>query len=132
MYSVRHFGVCWLGIIRYMLHPYCFSSNGISVKSSRDVTCTLLSLAYYPCLYTFLYCHPYFYHQFYSIVFYACIDPFLPPYRGGKYMHCLWATPTLQSILFTNMFHFQQIIFRMMYQCGLIKCRNNNNQAHLH
>ena len=26
-----------VGIIRYMLHPYCFSSNGISVKSSRDV-----------------------------------------------------------------------------------------------
>ena len=24
-----------------MLHPYCFSSNGISVKSSMDVTCTL-------------------------------------------------------------------------------------------
>ena len=28
----------------------------------------------YPCLYTFLYCHPYFILQFYSlkIVFYAC------------------------------------------------------------
>ena len=26
-----------LGIIKYMLHPYCFSSNGISVKSSRYV-----------------------------------------------------------------------------------------------
>ena len=24
-----------------MLHPYCFSSNGISVKSRMDVTCTL-------------------------------------------------------------------------------------------
>ena len=34
-----------VGIIRYnMLHPYCFSSNGNSMKSSRDVQCTLLSL----------------------------------------------------------------------------------------
>ena len=33
-----------VGIIRYMVHPYRFSSNGISVKSSRDVLCTLLSL----------------------------------------------------------------------------------------
>ena len=56
-----------------MLHPYCFSSNGISVKSSRDVRCALLSLAYHPCLYTFLYCHPYFNHQFYSNVFYTCV-----------------------------------------------------------
>ena len=39
------------------------------LKSSRDVTCTLLSLVYHPCLYTFLYWHPYFNHQFYSIVF---------------------------------------------------------------
>ena len=32
-----------VGIIRYMLHPYFFSSNGIiSVKRSRDFTCTLI------------------------------------------------------------------------------------------
>ena len=31
-------------VIVGMLHPYCFSSNGTSVKSSRDVRCTLLSL----------------------------------------------------------------------------------------
>ena len=45
-------------------HPHCFSSNDLPVKSSRDVIirCTLLSLAYYPCLDTFLYCHSYFYH----------------------------------------------------------------------
>ena len=61
-----------LGIIRYVLHPYCFSLKYYYLKSSRDIRCTSLSLAYYPCLYTLLYCHSYFYHQFYSIVSYAC------------------------------------------------------------
>ena len=60
-----------LGIIRYILHPYCFSLKYHYLKSSRDVRYTL-SLAYCPCLCTFSYCHPYFNHQFYSIVFYAC------------------------------------------------------------
>ena len=30
-----------VGIIRYILHPYYFSSDGISLKSSEDVRCTL-------------------------------------------------------------------------------------------
>ena len=41
-----------LGIIRYILHPYCFSLQYHYLKCSRDVRCTLLSLADYPCLYT--------------------------------------------------------------------------------
>ena len=55
-----------VGIIRYVWHPYCFSFN--KVKSSRDVR-YVPYYPYYPCFYTFLYCHPYFTHQFYSIVF---------------------------------------------------------------
>ena len=35
--------------IRYIVHPYSFSSNDISVKSSRDVP----YYPYYPCMYTF-------------------------------------------------------------------------------
>ena len=59
-----------LGIM-YILHPYYFSLKYHYLKSSRDVTYTL-SLAYYPYSCTFLNYHPYFNHQFYSIVFYAC------------------------------------------------------------
>ena len=33
-----------VGTIRYMLHPYCFSLKYHFLKSSSDVTCTLLSL----------------------------------------------------------------------------------------
>ena len=61
-----------LEIIRYMIHPYCYLSNGIiSVKSSRDVRCTLLSLVYsiILVLYFFLYCHPYFNHIFFEMFF---------------------------------------------------------------
>ena len=32
------------GIIRYILHHYCFSLKYHYLKNSRDVTCTLLSL----------------------------------------------------------------------------------------
>ena len=33
------------------------------LEKQQGVTCTLLSLAYYRCLCTFAYCHPYFNHQ---------------------------------------------------------------------
>ena len=56
-----------VGIIRQVLYPYCFSSNSISVKSSRDIRCPL-SLCY-PCLFTLLYYHPHFPILFYSALF---------------------------------------------------------------
>ena len=36
-----------VGIIRYMLHPYCLSSNGVSVKTSRDVIGNIRAPAQY-------------------------------------------------------------------------------------
>ena len=33
-----------VGIIKYILYPYCFSLKYHYLKSSRDVTCALLSL----------------------------------------------------------------------------------------
>ena len=33
-----------VGIIRYIVHPYCFSLKYHYLKSCRDVLCTLLSL----------------------------------------------------------------------------------------
>ena len=63
-----------VGIIRYMLHSYCFSNNGISVKSSRDVRCTLLSLL--P-LFVYFFVLPSLLHpSILSFVFYACFCSF--------------------------------------------------------
>ena len=45
--------------VRYMLCPYCFSSNGISVKSSRDVRICNMNII----IPTTLVCTPYFTHQ---------------------------------------------------------------------
>ena len=50
-------------IVRYTVHPYSFSSNGISVKSCRDVLCTLISLYAY-----FFTCHPYFTFQLFFFI----------------------------------------------------------------
>ena len=58
-----------------MLYPYCFSTNSISVKSSRDVTCTLLyKLSLLPLFVYFIVLHP-------SIVFILVTVP----------IYCLWA-----------------------------------------
>ena len=54
--QTRAVHVVIIGIIRYILHPYCFSSNGISVKSSRDVRCTLLPYNCEPQLVHILFC----------------------------------------------------------------------------
>ena len=59
--------------IRYMLRPYCFSSNGISMRSHYSVT-YLLSLL--PLYVYFLTCHFYFILQFY-----ACYCSFFAPFR---------------------------------------------------
>ena len=85
-----------VGIIRYILQPYCFSSNGISVKSSRDVRCTLLSLL--P-LFVYFFVLPSLLHP--SILFncFLCLFLFLFLLPLGKHMHCLWATLTLGSTL---------------------------------
>ena len=82
-----------LGIIRYILHPYCFSSNGISVKSSRDVRCTLLSLAYsiLVCIH-FCTAIPTSTINFSQTFFYAYYCTFLSP-LGTHWL------PTLESIL---------------------------------
>ena len=75
-----------VGIVRYIVHPYCFSSIGISVKSSRDVVlCTLLSLL--PLYAYFLTCHPYFTLQFYLIVFTLITVLFFPTVLLGKEYH---------------------------------------------
>ena len=39
MYNITKIINKCLGIIRYVLHPYYFLSNDISVKGSRDVRC---------------------------------------------------------------------------------------------
>ena len=54
----------WLKIFRA---HYCIRTPLLEILDPP-----LLSLAYYPCLCTFSCCHPYFNHQFYSVVFYAC------------------------------------------------------------
>ena len=103
-------------MIRYCAY---INKHNKTVKSSRDITCTLLSLTYYgyPCLHTFLYCHPYFYHQFYSIAFFACC-PFFATL--GKYnMHCLRHTNTAINLVYyvpVSATTCTCIIIMMMYQ----------------
>ena len=36
-----------LGIIKYILHPYCFSLKYYHLKSHRDVTCTVSNICMY-------------------------------------------------------------------------------------
>ena len=68
----------------------------------------LLSLVYYPCLYTFYTAIPT--STINVLIVFLCLLVSFFATLGYEYMHCPWATPTLQSILFI-MFQFQEIIF---------------------
>ena len=119
-----------VGITRYMLHPYCFSSNGISVKSSRDVTCTLLSLL--P-LFVYFFVLPSLLHP--SILFncFLCLFLFLFLLPLGKHMHCLWATPPLGSILAclrSFMLSFRLIKCIRVHVC-VLSCFNIMRKSHV-
>ena len=64
-----------VGIIRYIVYPYSFSSNGISVKAVGMYLYTLLSLL--PLyMHNFFTCHPYFTLQLFfipvTILFFSC------------------------------------------------------------
>ena len=84
-----------------MLHPYCFSSNGISVKSSRDVRCTLLSLL--P-LFVYFFVLPSLLYPsiFVTVLFFCC--------------------PLGSTLAYILLCFFSAIIFRMTYQSSLIRC----------
>ena len=69
-----------------------------SVKSSRDVTCTLLSLL--PLFVYFFLVLPSLLHPSILLYCFLCLFLFLFCYPWvSKHMHCLWATPPLGSIL---------------------------------
>ncbi len=57
------------------------------------------------CLCTFWPCHPYFFLQFYSIVFYTCYNPFflLPPGQSRQFMslsNTIWHGLPIQNLNF--------------------------------